>query len=147
MPDEAPWLLRTYDASTDENAVVYLWLKSFAHSPHGRSLGADLDGSDAERAYWAAHRLVVGGLLVKADTQVLCDPEAPGVIWAFACTKGNDVIHYAVVKRRFRGESAAMFSALLGDRFERPCTLTHDMIGTGLCVPSSWRLNPYAAFT
>ena len=138
-----PWIKRAYDPA-DEAGVLYLHLKSFAHSPFGRAQGAHIDGSDGERAYWKAHREVVLGLLASADTEVLCDPEEPSVFWAFAITRG-DLVHYAVVKRRFRGESASMFRDLLGERLDRPCTYTHDFAGTGLTVPASWILNPYAS--
>ncbi len=138
-----PWVIRPYDAALDENGVVFLFLKSFAHSPWGRAQGAHVDGSDAERAYWAQHREVVLKLLERADTKVLCDPQAPEVIWAFACTEGKDVYHYSVVKRRFRGESAEMFKALLGGLLDKPCRYTHDPAGTGFCVPSTWTYDPY----
>lgn len=138
----AEWLIRPYDAETDEAGVLYLWLKSFAHSPFGKGRGAHIDASEEERTYWAEHRLVVLSLLGSADTQVLCDPEAPGVIWAFACTKDN-VVHYAVVKRHFKEHALEMFAALFGDRMEKHCHLTHDMLGTGFRVPMTWRLNQY----
>ena len=125
------WAIRPYDASLDESGVVYLWLKSFAHSSFGRATGAHVDGSDAERAYWASHREVVLKLLNCADTFVLCDPDSPGVIWAFACTSAPDVVHYAVVKRKFKEFSTDMFRALLGDCLDKACTFTHDLSGTG----------------
>ncbi len=144
MESDVPWIIRPYDPALDENGVVYLWLKSFAHSGFGRAQGAHVDGSDAERAYWSTHREVVLRLLKHADTRVLVDAESPGVIWAFACTKAPNIFHYAVVKRRFREESAAMFRALLGDMLDKPVLYTHDTAGTGLHLPSSWTHNPYA---
>ncbi len=139
-----PWIVRPYNAALDENGVVFLWLKSFAHSSWGRTQGAHVDGSDAERAYWASHREVVLRLLAHAETKVLCDPQAPEVIWAFSCAMAPNVFHYAVVKRRFRGESAEMFKALIGDLLDKPCLYTHDPAGTGLQIPGSWSYNPYA---
>lgn len=138
----AEWLIRPYDPETDESGVVYLWLKSFAHSPFGKGRGAHIDGSDAERTYWAEHRLVVLALLASADTAILCDPEAPGVIWAFATTKGTTV-HYAVVKRRFKEQAGDMFSDLFGDLVDAPAFLTHDMAGTGFRVPTVWKNDAY----
>ncbi len=139
-----PWIIRQYDPNIDEAGAVFLWLKSFAHSPFGRAQGAHLDGSEAERAYWASHKEVVLRLLARAETRVLCDAEAPGVIWAFACTSGPSVVHYAVCKRRFRESSGEFFAALLGDKMEKPCMYTHDFSGTGFQVPRSWMHNPYA---
>ncbi len=140
-----PWIIRPYDASRDENGVVFLWLKSFAHSAFGRALGAHIDGSDDERAYWAQHKEVVLRLLEHADTRVLCDRDAPDVIWAFATTQEPNVYHYSVVKRRFRGQSEEFFRALLGGFLDKPCLYTHDPAGTGLQVPRSWTYNPYGA--
>ena len=141
-----PWIIRSYNPDIDENGIVFLWLKSFAHSGFGRAQGAHVDGSDAERAYWATHKEIVLRLLAHAETRVLCDAEEPAVIWAFACVKPGtpDVYHYAVVKRRFRDESEAMFRALLGGMLDKPALYTHDPAGTGLQVPRSWVHNPYA---
>ncbi len=137
------WTIRKYDQTTDENGAIYLYLKSFAHSSYGRARGAHVDGSDAERTYWEDHRGVMLHILKTADTTVICDPEEPSVIWAVASTRG-DTVFYALVKRKFKEFAPEMFAALLGDRLERPCTYTHCLQGTGLVVPSSWRLNPYA---
>ncbi len=141
MP-EAPWLVRPYDPALDANGIVYLFLKSFAHSPHGRERSAHLDGSQGERSYWEEHRQTVMHLLDTASTVVLCDPEAPGVIWAFAITSPN-VVHYALVKRRFKDLAPDMFAALLGDFTDTDANFTHDFSGTGFKPPSRWRYNPY----
>ncbi len=145
-PTTDPWEIRPYDEALDLNGILYIWLKSFAHSAFGRAQGAHLDGSDAERAYWAEHKGVVLRLLEHADTQVLCDPAAREVIWAFACTKGP-VVHYAVVKRRFRDQAQEFFRALLGDKLDKAAMYTHDFAGTGLQVPRTWVHNPYATAT
>ncbi len=137
------WLKRPYDKATDENGCVYLALKSFAHSSYGKSRGAQVDGSDEERLYWKEHAPVILRCIEYGETEVLCDPDMPEVIWAFAITRG-DTVHYAVIKRRFKAEADAMFRDLLGDRLDRECTYTHDFSGTGLHVPRNWRYNPYA---
>ncbi len=141
------WRIRSYDEAIDINGVLYLYLKSFAHSSFGRARGAQVDGSDGERTYWAYHRKVFEHLLKSAETRVLCDPEEPSVIWAVATTSGEDVVHYCVVKRKFKEFAADMFRALLGDRLDRPCTYTHCLQGTGVLVPASWCLNPYRVLT
>ncbi len=138
-----PWVIRQYDPATDESGVVYLWLKSAAHSAFGRAQGAHVDGSDQERSYWKAHREVVLRLLARADTRLLVDAEAPGVIWAFVCTEPG-VYHYGVVKRKFKDFTDEMFRALLGDMLDGAAVYSHDPAGTGLRVSSSWTYNPYA---
>lgn len=142
------WSKRAYDPRTDENALVYLWLKSFAHSSYGVAAGAHRDASTAELAYWARHRLVVMPLLESCTVEILCDPEDPNVIWAFAATKGN-VVHYVCVKRTFHkeGVSADMVRDLLGDRLTRPCLCSHELPElrqAGLDWPTAWTLDPYA---
>lgn len=137
------WTIRKYDSDIDIDGILYLYLKSFAHSSYGRSRGAHVDGSDAERKYWAEHREVVLKLLANSDTVIICDPESPTVIWAFACVRG-DVLHYIVVKRKFREFAQEMFAALLGDRLDRAIMYTHCLQGTGLTPPKGWTLNPYA---
>ncbi len=130
------WTLRPYDAATDEDAVVYLWLKSFAHSRANVARGAHRDGTDAERAYWRRHVPIVEHLLRTATTTVLCDPErstvtpaGPPVIWAFVCVSG-DVVHYVSVKRQYArdGFGPDMLADLLGDRLGRVCSFTHDLV-------------------
>ncbi len=144
MSEEVPWVIRPYDPATDESGVVFLFLKSFAHSAFGRAQGAHIDGSDAERAYWKEHREVVMRLLAKADTQILCDKDARGVIWAFSCVSPPGVFHYAVTKRKFKEFTDEFFRALLGDMLDKPAVYTHDPSGTGLRTPSRWTYNPYA---
>ncbi len=138
------WTIRPYDAQLDEGGVVFLWLKSYAHSPFGRARGAHVDGSDAERAYWKEHREIVMRLLSKAETRILCDRDSPGVIWAFACVEPPSVFHYAVTKRKFKEFTDEMFRALLGSMVDGPAVYTHDPSGTGLRTPSRWTYNPSA---
>lgn len=140
---ENPWVKRPYTAA-DANGVIYIWLKSHAHSSFGRARGAQHDGTDEERAYWSEHRPVVLRCIEYGETVVLADTDCPEVIWAFACTRG-DTVHYVAVKRRFKDEAEAMFRDLLGDRLDRAVTYTHDLTGTGLSVPRAWKFNPYAA--
>lgn len=129
------WTKRAYNAATDEDAIVFLWLKSYAHTRELVELGANRDGSDAERRYWREHAPIVETLLKGAETLVLCDPErsvvtpaGPPVIWAYACCTG-DVVHYVGVKRMYAAEfGAEMVADLLGERLERPCTYTHDLV-------------------
>ncbi len=141
------WLIRPYEETSDLNGCLYMWLKSYAHSPFGCAQGAHIDGSDQERTYWDSHKPIVIKLLRDEETQILCDPESPAVIWAFSCKRAPAVHHYAVVKRKFKEFSADMFRALLGGMLDAPAVYTHDPAGTGLRVPSAWRFDPYALVT
>lgn len=133
-PHVTDWIKRRA-VREDESAIVYLWLKSYAHSAYGKSRGAQFDAALTERAYWREHAPVVEWLLDNADVEVLCDPEHaehregdPAVIWAFACTSG-DTVHYVCVKRSAvqAGFAAEMVRDLLGDRLDRAVGCTHEI--------------------
>lgn len=130
------WTRRAYNATTDEDAIVFLWLKSYAHAKTNRQKGANKDASPAERKYWRKHAPIVETLLKGAETVVLCDPErsvvtaaGPPVIWAYACFTG-DVVHYVGVKRIYAkaGFGPEMVADLLGDRLTRPCEYSHELV-------------------
>lgn len=161
------WVKRAYDPRTDEDGVVYLWLKSYAHTESNKLRGAHKDHSTHERAYWAEHAPVVEALLRRSTTHVLCDPErvyaseaGPPVFWAFACTEG-DTVHYVSVKRRYarEGFGPEMVGDLLGDMLTRPCVTSHELVemgseipirhrgrvqpSSGVFIPKQWRHDPW----
>lgn len=144
----ADWIKRPYDAAEDERALVYLWLKSYAHSSYGVARGAHVDASPEEVAYWREQAPVVEALLRSADVEVICDPDravpseaGPAVIWGFACTSG-DVVHMVVVKRSVAraGLAQDIVRDLLGSRLERACGMTHELVELRkiLGVPRQW---------
>ena len=160
----ADWVKRPYIAADDEDALVYLWCASYLRSIEGVARGASVphglagetqqrpEVRAASRAMWAEQALLVEWLLAHADTQVVCDPErsrasdaGPAVIWGFSCCSG-DVVHYVSIKRdvaQVPGLAAEIARALLGDRLERPCRYTHELVELhsgrwGLRVPRSW---------
>lgn len=158
VPQSRTWPLsefvkRAYIPAEDLDALVYLWCKSYAHSPYGRARGAHLDHTPGELAYWADQEPVVKRLLSSACVEVACDPDrsrsspaGPAVIWGFAATSG-DTVHYVCVKRnvaRVPGLGAEIVRSLLGDRLDRACGYTHDLVemrGSGACgvmLPRSW---------
>lgn len=129
------WTKRAYLPS-DESGVLYLWLKSYAHSAYGVARGAHVDASPEEVAYWREQAPVVEALLQHATVEVVCDPDrvhdseaGPAVIWGFACTSG-DVIHMLVVKRSAHkaGIAGDIAKDLLGDRLTKSCGMTHEQV-------------------
>lgn len=145
------WTIRPATTG-DEGGLLYLWLRSFAHSRYGRKRGAHEEKSQAARDYWEERRPTVLRLLREETTQIICDPECQEIIWAFACTSPagtlakEDAVHYICAKRKFHAEGFAneMFRALLGNRLEKPCRWTHELVefkklqGSGLSIPESW---------
>lgn len=153
------WIRRPYNREWDEDAIAYLWLKSYCHSRAGLRAGAHVDASPEELVFLDAHRPIVEWLLGNAKTEVLCDPDrsepseaGPPIVWAFACTSGNDVIHYALAKRsavkaRLSGD---MLRDLLGDKLDKACVYTFDQVEMserkcqlhGIQRPTLWRPDP-----
>jgi hypothetical protein len=157
------WTKRAYIPSEDEDALVYLWCASYLRSLEGIARGAHLEHGraaeertspavrEAARKMWAEQAPLVELLLSTTDVQVVCDPArpltspaGPAVIWGFASTTG-DVVHYVCVKRDVvkAGFGADIVRDLLGDRLERACTHTHDLVEmrTGTCgvrLPRNW---------
>lgn len=156
------WLKRPYERE-DEDGLVYLWLKSYAHAKRNVDAGANKDGSAAERKYWREHAPIVEFLLRNAQTELLVDPErahassaGPAVIMAFACTT-DDVVHYACVKRKYAREGFGpdMLRDLLGGRLNASCVHTHELpemmprfgerLGpsSGVLLPVAWTYDPW----
>lgn len=144
----------------DEGALVYLWLKGYAHARENVTRGANRDHSEAERTYWREHAPIVEALLRSQTVEVLCHPErvhassaGPAQIFGFACTTG-DVVHWVCIKRKYARDAmlrdlcADMVRDLLGDRLERPCAYTHELVEMrrhpvrpapcGVALPASW---------
>lgn len=148
-----PWVKRAA-VPADEDALVYLWLKSWAHSAYGIARGAHKDATQDERDYWADEAPLVEALLRNATVEVVCDPERAdysdgqrAVLWAFACTTG-DVVHWVGVKRSAvkAGIGADVVRDLLGDRLDKACGYTRELVElrTGACgvrLPRAWYLD------
>lgn len=153
---------REYIPSEDEDALVYLWCASYLRSREGIARGAHLEHGrgaeerttpsvrEAARKMWAEQAPLVEILLRSTDVEVVCDParpratpEGPAVIWGFAATTG-DVVHYVCVKRLIAKELGPdIVRALMGDRLERECTFTHELVEmvSGQCgvrLPRLW---------
>ncbi len=151
QPVTAPeWVKRAYVPEEDLDALVYLWCKSYAHSPYGLARGAHRTHTPEELAYWDAQEPIVKQLLARTDVAVICDPDrvrrgdaGPSVIWAFAATSG-DTVHYVCVKRKIAPILGAdIVRDLLGDRLERACGFTHDLVemrsgACGVRLPRQW---------
>lgn len=157
----AEWIKRPYLPAEDEDALVYLWCTSYLRSCEGMTRGAWRPGGRSEdrqdaqvravaREMWAEQAPLVELLLASTDVEVVCDPErsvttaaGPAVIWGFACTSG-DVVHYVCIKRNVaKVLGADIVRDLLGDRLERPCTFTHELVemrtrACGVALPASW---------
>lgn len=158
------WTIRHYD-ERDAPGIRYLWIIAYSTTPQGRVMSA-LHGISAAEAMWREHRPIVDRLM--AHSSIICDPERPEVIWAFACTErlypqvpngGQEtaiempfpVLHMAVVKSKFVEYRVEMLNALIGDLRGRKVRYTHvipDVTkawgGNGMGgMPEAWTFDPY----
>lgn len=129
------WAKRPYEP-TDENVVVWTWLKTFADT----RLGSGIDALGHQR-YWDNHRTIVMGLLKRATTEVIVDPDAPDVVWAFATTSPG-CVHYVAVKNAFKQWRAEMVAHLLGDMPLQRLAYSHVMPHLQP-MPNRWTFDPY----
>lgn len=134
--------------SGDEGFCVFSWLHSHARSEHGKRWNTSqfrILGQDDH--YWTEHRRIVLRLLRESDTRVVCDAEQDDIIWAWACTDGDDVLHFAVVNHKLGGDLAPeLIDALVPGRLQRKQLVTHEQTGlraAGIKVPSEWRYDPF----
>ncbi len=142
------WQLRDAHAG-DIEGVANLWLEGYFRSHYGRQF--QFDGGRA--VYESRHRPRVEAAIARATTRIICDPEAPGVIWAFAVTEPC-VVHWVMAKRRIhRTETSAdMFRDLLGPMLRERCVMTSELVEfrrlevvkQGLRLPEQWILDEHA---
>ncbi len=156
----------------DRDFVVSSWLFSFARSSYGMSCGAHVASAlpghtrrperPAWDRFWAEHEPIVRDLVLRSEVHIACDPEAPHVVWGWACTT-DDTVHYVLAKRSVHqasaeetnipgvyrvttGLSGDIYKALLGDRLRRACGYTHELVdmrrrelkAQGVTLPRGW---------
>ena len=158
-------------AAEDEDFVVSSWIYSYARSRYGVVSGAHIPQAvpgytrrpkEADwGAFWTEQQPIVCELIASAEVQIACDPAEPGVIWGWACTSG-DTVHYVLAKRSVHrasaerdergiwrvttGISGEIYRALLGERLQRACGYTYELVdmrrqelrAQGVTVPASW---------
>lgn len=130
------WFTVRDSTSADENALVYLWLGSYAWSLLGKSIGANKKASPEELSYWADERPRVMRHLIEDGAKVACDVNDPSIIYGFICITLPDncaarlpTIHAIVVKYDCikGGFGLEVLDALLGDLVDKPCAYTTEL--------------------
>lgn len=123
------WLKRPYDPATDEDGVVYTWLRSYARSRYGMSLGAHRPNTDEAREFWDEHRPLVLDLIARSTITIACDPGAPAVIWGWVAIEGP-WLHYVFVKRNVvrAGIGVDIVRDLLGELVKKPMAYTLEQV-------------------
>lgn len=123
------WLKLRPAEGKDENGLVYLWLKSYAQSRYGRAIGANVSGSNEERAYWRDEQPRVMWHLAHDDVRIACDSQDEDIIYGMACMTESHTLHSFVVKYRFikEGFGLEFIPLLLGDAVNEPLGYTTEL--------------------
>lgn len=170
LEQDAPWLLRPYDADIDDG-FMGLVAVSYTRSRAGQRAGASRagrpprkmpDGSSEvlasdmvmkQKAFMAAHRPIWEWLLEHADVQLAVDRDAQHLVWAWLITSG-DVVHAVGCKRTLveAGLAQEVVRDLLGDRLRKHqvCSLELPQMATfsnkteaiGIDRPREWSMDP-----
>jgi len=73
----------------------------------------------------------------------MVDPTEPAIVWGYFVHEGDDVLHAALMKRRFHKEGLAgmLFAKLLGERLEREQSYTMQLgdMAKAMALPAKWR--------
>lgn len=172
------WVKRPFDAASDTDPLHYMLGISYTRSKAGQRAGASRAGGSRERddkgtprpsgapdheaiakqkAFLAAHRPIWAWLMEHADVEIVCDPQAPHIIWGWLVTSGDTVVHAVGCKRSFTERepgsvplSVDLVSDLLGERLtkhqvcslELPQLFTRGSGSIGLDRPREWSLDP-----
>lgn len=122
----------------DRNYVVSSWLLSCAESSEFRSLG--------RRVYFELYAPVVERLIVRSTIAIASDPGmAADTVLGWMAVEGEDVLHYVLVKPRFRRFGIARW--MTKDLAALPAIYTHrpTLAGSRLVGPS-WTYDPMRRF-
>lgn len=153
------WVKRPYVQEWDHDALLYLWTRSYCHSKSGMRIGAHKDRSDEEKIFVEEISPIISYLLSTQNVEVICDPDraepsedGPPIIWAFACTSEDDIVHYALAKKNAikAGLSGAMLEDLLGPKLQKRVFYTFEPVelSENRCRehsmerPKNWRPHP-----
>lgn len=94
----------------DRNAVFATWMRSAREAVHEHS-------DVPSEVFEATYPKFVERCLDRERTAVLYREESPGVVHAWACAHSSDVLHWAYVPFKLRGEGigrAVITAALVG---------------------------------
>lgn len=142
-------VVRPYDAGSrlDRDFCVSHWLMSWAESSYGRAHGAHRRPSTARSNWWAANEGYVRALLEHEETSVIVSANDRDTVMGFACVSPG-VIHYVLVHRDCHrgGYSRDLYAALLGDRWDEPQMVSHELVDLNearVSMPRNWILDVY----
>lgn len=118
---------------TERNFVVSSWLRSYARAEEFRHVALDV--------YFAIYQPLVQSMLARSTVAIAHTPELPGSILGWMAVE-DDVLHYALVKHRFRGLGIA--SWMLREMRPMRIVYTHQPVrlATRRLVGESWIYDP-----
>lgn len=131
------WLLRPYDASTDEDGLMYLLGMNYCRSSAAKRAGVQAtneptapDAAARQRVFLNDCRPVWRWLLESAETLVAVDAESPETsIWGWMITSGPEVLHAIGCKRSIieAGLCQELVLDMLGERWTTPQVMTLEL--------------------
>ncbi len=97
--------------------VASTWLRDYGEkSAFARKI--------APQDYHLFHKLVIARLLERSKTLIVADPKDDGLLFGFLCCEPPTILHYAYIKRPFRG--LGLGAALYAESgLVEPVTFTH----------------------
>lgn len=125
------------DDETERNYVLSSWLRSYAECPEFRSL--------ARSVYFEIYTPVVERLLARSTVVVAWTPDLPETVIGWMAIEGDDVLHYVLVKRRFRRLGIGRW--MTRDLAQLSASFTHQpaLVGSRL-VGDAWTYDPMRRF-
>lgn len=168
--EECPWIVRPYNARTDEEGIMYMLRVGYTRSRAGHRAKAERAGGsksldehaggapspeaiDRQRAFMDAHQPIWVWLLRNADVSLAVDRADPKIILGWLITSRPNIVHVVGVKRNAieHGFGPEIARELLGDRLDthQVCTLEAPQMRTrggndsiGIDRPREWSMDP-----
>lgn len=118
----------------DRNFILSSWLRSYI----GKNVAQGKDGYADVRAYfYEDYAPVIRDLVERSTILVACLEDEPSSIVAWLAAEGDDIIHYVLVKPRWRRLGVAKW--LLQDLASVRAHFTHVTADARKCqIPEAW---------
>lgn len=88
----------------DKAFIMSTWLRSYKHNSF-------FTKKLTNTVYYKYHHDIINRILARADILIACDTQSPETIFGYAVFEEPGIVHYAYVKKAFRG--MGIFSKLI----------------------------------
>lgn len=130
----------------DRNYVLSSWLLSYSEAAEFRGLGRDVyTRGRAHAVYCGLYQPIIKQLVERSTVAVAYDPELPDTIIGWMAVEGDDVLHYVMVKPRFRKFGVAHW--MTRDLAAMPAVYTHVPSPAAIrLIGDAWTYDPMRRF-